>query len=252
MEEMTVVYFLMDKMGAGRQKRRGSWQYRTERRERQGKDGSVSLYKVWLPAYRYKKKPWKERDKSEYIRGIEVPSEGRNVCFFYEEEAGAFLGRKEEPLALEGLLFLIQYRQIGFDSLIILQDRELETGELLAKYVRDTRYIGVVTENEGELAEAKEALFEEYGFLLEVSATLKGLHIPTAGRVLIVAGEVLYGITPQQLPRGACFVSTVTSGAAKKLCARAKEVRYADMKGILQDILCDREFPESGTESQIS
>ncbi|MBD5511065.1 MAG: hypothetical protein HDR08_07425 [Lachnospiraceae bacterium] len=236
-EEMTVVYFVMDKAGAGKRKRRGSWQYRIETREKCGRGGSVSLCKVYLPACSYKKKPWKEKDRSEYIQGLEVPSEGRNVCYFYEEEAKAFLGRKEEPLSLEGLLFLIWYRQIVFDSLIILQDRELETEELLAKYVRDTRYIGVVTGGGEELSEAKEELLEEYGFLLDISTELTGLHIPPKGSVLIVAGEELYGITPLQLPKGAIFVSTVVSGAAKKLCARAKEIRYIDMKCLLQDVL---------------
>ncbi len=237
LEEMTVVYFVMDKGGTGKRKRRGSWQYRIESREKCGRDGSVRLYRVCLPVYSYKKKPWKEKDRSEYIRGIEVPSEGRNVCYFYDEEAKVFLGRKEEPLSLEGLLFLIWYRQIVFDSLIILQDRELETEELLEKYVRDTRYIGVVTSSGEALSEAKEELLEEYGFLLDISTDFTGLHIPAKGSVLIVAGEELYGLTPLQLPGGAVFVSTVVSGAAKRLCARAKEVRYADMKCILQDVL---------------
>lgn len=237
LEEMTVVYFVMDKAGAGKRKRRGSWQYRIEDREKCGRDGRVRLCKVCLPTYSYKKKPWKEKDKREYIRGIEVPFEGRNVCYFYEEEAKAFLGRREEPLSLEGLLFLIWYRQIVFDSLVILQDREMETEALLAKYVRDTRYIGVAAGSEEEFSETKDELLEEYGFLLDISTEFAGLHIPAKGIVLIVAGEELYGITPQQLPGGAIFVSTVASAAAKKLCARAKEVRYTDMKCILQDVL---------------
>lgn len=239
MGEMTVVYFVMDETGRGRKCRRGSWQYRIERREKCGRDGSLSLCKVCLPAYSYKKKTWKEKDKSEYIRGMEVPEEGRTVCYFYDEGAQAFLGRKEEPLLLEGLLFLIRYRQITFDSLIILQDRELEAEELLAKYVRDTRYIGVVAGSEEEFAEVKETLLEEYGFLLDVATEFTGLHMPAKGNVLVIAGETLYGITPLQLPMGAAFVSTAVSGEAKRLCARAKEVRYIDRKCLLQDALAD-------------
>lgn len=242
MEEMTVVYFVMDKAGCGRRKRRGSWQYRIEKQEKCGRDGSIRLIEVRLPAYSYKKKLWKEKDRIEYIRGIEAPSEGRNVCYFYDEGARAFLNRKEEPLSLEGLLFLIQYRQIVFDALVILQDRELETEALLAKYVRDTRYIGVVAGSGEALSEAKEMLLEEYGFLLDISAELTGLHIPAKGNVLIVAGSELYGTTPGQLPAGAAFVSTAASGAAKKLCARAKEVRYIDRKCLLQDVLPDKMY----------
>lgn len=235
-EEMTVVRFITDKDGCGRRKRRGSWQYRIENRKISGRDDAVCLFTVYLPAYSYKKKPWKEKDKIAYIQGIEVPPEGRNVCYLYDEEARAFLGRREEPLSLEGLLFLMRWQQITFDALIVLQDRELETEAILAEYVRDTRYIGVVSAGEEAFFETKEVLLEEYGFLLDVAAEFAKLHVPAKGKTLVIAGAELYGTTPLQLPSGTTLVSTVVSGEAKRLCARAKEVRYFDVKSLLRDI----------------
>ena len=168
---------------------------------------------------------------------MEVPQEGRNVCYLYDEEARAFLGRREEPLSLEGLLFLIRWHQITFDALIVLQDRELETEAILAEYVRDTRYIGVVSAGEETFSETKEALLEEYGFLLDTAAEFAKLHVPAKGKTLVIAGAELYGTTPLQLPSGTALVSTVVSGEAKRLCARAKEARYFDVKSLLRDIL---------------
>ena len=237
MEEMTVVHFMTDKDGCGRRKRRGSWQYRIENRQINGSNGAVCLFTVYLPAHSYKKKPWKEKDRTAYIQGLEVPQEGRNVCYLYDEEARAFLGRREEPLSLEGLLFLIRWHQITFDALIVLQDRELETEAILAEYVRDTRYIGVVSAGEETFSETKEALLEEYGFLLDTAAEFAKLHVPAKGKTLVIAGAELYGTTPLQLPSGTALVSTVVSGDAKRLCARAKEARYFDVKSLLRDIL---------------
>lgn len=236
---MTVVRFMTDKDGCGRRKRRGNWQYRIENRKICGRDDAVCLFTVYLPAYSYKKKTWKEKDRIAYIRGIEVPSEGRNVCYLYDEGARDFLGRKEEPLSLEGLLFLIRRQQITFDALIVLQDRELETEAILAEYVRDTRYIGVVAAGEEAFLEEKEALLEEYGFLLDVAAEFAKLHIPAKGKTLVIAGAELYGTTPLQIPSGTVFVSTVVSGEAKRLCARAKEVHYFDVKSLLQNVTSD-------------
>ena len=237
MEEMTVVHFMTDKDGCGRRKRRGSWQYRIENRQINGSNGAVCLFTVYLPAHSYKKKPWKEKDRTAYIQGLEVPQEGRNVCYLYDEEARAFLGRREEPLSLEGLLLLIRWHQITFDALIVLQDRELETEAILAEYVRDTRYIGVVSAGEETFSETKEALLEEYGFLLDTAAEFAKLHVPAKGKTLVIAGAELYGTTPLQLPSGTALVSTVVSGEAKRLCARAKEARYFDVKSLLRDIL---------------
>ena len=237
MEEMTVVHFMTDKDGCGRRKRRGSWQYRIENRQINGSNGAVCLFTVYMPAHSYKKKPWKEKDRTAYIQGLEVPQEGRNVCYLYDEEARAFLGRREEPLSLEGLLFLIRWHQITFDALIVLQDRELETEAILAEYVRDTRYIGVVSAGEETFSETKEALLEEYGFLLDTAAEFAKLHVPAKGKTLVIAGAELYGTTPLQLPSGTALVSTVVSGEAKRLCARAKEARYFDVKSMLRDIL---------------
>ena len=237
MEEMTVVHFMTDKDGCGRRKRRGSWQYRIENRQINGSNGAVCLFTVYLPAHSYKKKPWKEKDRTAYIQGLEVPQEGRNVCYLYDEEARAFLGRREEPLSLEGLLFFIRWHEITFDALIVLPDRELETEAILAEYVRDTRYIGVVSAGEETFSETKEALLEEYGFLLDTAAEFAKLHVPAKGKTLVIAGAELYGTTPLQLPSGTALVSTVVSGEAKRLCARAKEARYFDVKSLLRDIL---------------
>lgn len=239
MEDMTVVSFVMDREGCGRKKRRGSFMYRVENRKTSGRSGTVCLFTVYLPTYSYKRKSWKEKEKTEYIRGIEVPEEGRGVCYLYDEGARVFLGRREEPLSLEGLLFLIRWRQITFDAMVILQDRELDTEALLGEYVRDTRYMGVVAESGDALAGTADALWEEYGFLLDVAVEFKRLHVPAGRKMLVVAGESLYGLTPQQLPTGTAFVSTVVSREAKKLCARAKEVRYFDVKCLLRDGMAD-------------
>ena len=77
---------------------------------------------------------------------------------------------------------------------------------------------------------------EEYGFLLDVAAEFAKLHVPAKGKTLVIAGTELYGTTPLQLPSGTTLVSTVVSGEAKRLCARAKEVRYFDVKSLLRDI----------------
>lgn len=229
MEEMTIVYFIVDKEGRGRHKRRGEWQYYLDSGAIYTKAGPVKVIRVRLPAYCYRKKRWKRADWTAYLRGLSVPPEGREVTYLFSEEAAAILQRTEEPLSLEWLLFLIDRYHIAFDALVLLADREMETEALIAHYVRKARYIGVVTENQEEFEDQQEELLSEYGFLLDVSASIRELRIPMGGKLLIIAGCKLYDAAPLKLPEGIWLSMDTPGEAGKGLCARAKEMRYIGM-----------------------
>lgn len=236
MEEMTIVYFIVDKEGQGRQKRRGEWQYVSDYREVPVKAGRIKLITVRLPAWCYRKRKWKEADWQAYLRGLTVPAEGRETAYLFAKEAAAALGRPEEPLSLEWQLFLIAQYQIAFTSLVILDDRELETEGLIEKYVQRTRYIGIVTPDEHLYRDMQETLLAEYGFLLDVSASFRGLRMPRKGKTLLVAGQQLYDVTPARLSAVSWVSTDIAGEAGKGLCARAGEARYIGLRSLFADV----------------
>lgn len=238
MEEVTVVYFYMDMGASGRLRRRGPWQYGVEERNLQKRNCIIHVYSVKLPGLLQKRKPWKEKEKQEYLRGLPAPGEGREICYFYEAEAEAFLGRRMEPPSEEWLLFLLRYYEVNFDALLILEDRELETEAWVRRYAGGTRYIGILTADAGRYEELTEALWEEYGFLLEVTGEAKGLHLPKKGTLLVLAGTELYGMTPSLLPPDTFWLNAAAQTAAgRRICAAAEKVRYLDRRRFLKEIL---------------
>ena len=238
MEEVTVVYFFMDMTAGGRLRRRGPWQYEVKERSLQKKNCTVHVYSVKLPGLMQKRKPWREKEKQEYLKGLPVPGEGRETCYFYEDEAETFLGRKMEPPSEEWLHFLLHYYEIDFDALLILEERELETEVWVRQYAGGTRYIGILTADAGRYEELAEALWEEYGFLLEITGEAKSLHLPKKGTLLALGGTQLYGMVPSLLPAGTVWLNaTAQTAAARRICAAAESVRYLDRRSFLKEIL---------------
>lgn len=238
MEEFAVVYFMMEKEGRGKQKRKGPWQYRTEKKEIPCEGGMVLFITVYLPVFYYRKKKWTSETWTAYMQELPVPPQGEKVYYLYEEEAEAFLHRKPEPLPLSWQLFFISHYRIAFDSLVLLADRDIDIEGLTAKYVQNVRYIGVATADGSIFEEYKEALLEEYGFLLDVAEDYKSLHVPKKGPLLVIAGESLYGVTPVVLPQNCVWLSTAANGISdRRLCARTEGVRFFDMTRFFREYL---------------
>lgn len=241
MVELTVVFFCVEKEGCGRIKRRGKWQYSIEESyvphifpSENGAGSRIKRLIVHLPAYSCKKKEWTEDTLQSYLQELAVPPESRETYYLYQEEAGRLLHRKTEPLPVDWLLLLLAHYQITFDALIILHEREMETEKLVTKYVKSTRYIGILTRDADEFADLKEMLLEEYGFLLDIASDIRGLCRPVAAETLIIAGENLYGITPARMPADCVWLSTDATGSeVGKLCSRARNVRYVDVKTLI-------------------
>ncbi len=235
MENLSVVCFFMNLEGNGKRRRKDPWEYHIEKSFLRGKD-ELPLWKVYLPAYSYKKKPWKRQDWNNYMQGMqEVPAESGGVCYLLDKEVQHFLGREQEPLSYEWLIYLIEHMQVAFDALVIFQDRELEAQRIVERYASTAKYLGVVTSNEGEWKDMEEYLAEEYGFMLEIADNLKGLHIPEKSKLLTIAGEKLYGTTPLSIPKESVWISTqVENEESKRLCARGKEIRFISIKSIFQ------------------
>ena len=237
MEEITVVRFFMDKEKRGKEKRRAQWQYYVDSTKIKTEAGSMKLITVYLPGGAYKKKAWTPKMWTEYLQGLALPPEGRYVYYLYEDGAGEILRRENEALPLEFVFFLIKSCKLRFEALVLLWDRETEGGDMLKAYVRNTRYMGVITDKAEYVAQWQDIFWEEYGFLLEVVGEAGALHVPRNGKKLIVAGKELYGLTPRMLLPGTVFISTETNGAGKTVCARAKDVKYIDIKCFLEGLL---------------
>ncbi len=230
MEELAVVYFVMEKEGRGKKKRKSPWQYRTEKTTVFCEDKAVLFITVYLPVFYYGKKKWTSEAWDAYMQELPVLQQGEKVYYLYEEEAEAFLHRKPEPLPLSWLLFLIGYYRLTFDSLILLADRDMDIETLTAGYVQKARYIGVATADSGMLEAYREVLSDEYGFILDVAEDYKSLHVPKKGQVLVIAGENLYGATPAVLPANCVWLSTAAGGiSGRRLCARTEGARFLDI-----------------------
>lgn len=250
MEEFTVVYFVTDEKAVGRKKKGARWQYHVEKESFAGRNAAkqiVHFVTAYLPLYERRsrwerflgekkgRESWRTEELREYMEGLPVPAEGREVHYLYEEKAGAILGRTEEPLSAAWLFFLLDYCREGYDALLILQDREMEGEEILKRYVQEFRYIGVVAGEEESFQRLEEELEEEYGLLLHSGGSLKQVSLPRGEKILIVAGEKLYDAVPLLLPPESLWVSIKTTGTGgKRICARARNVNYLDIKIFLQ------------------
>ena len=235
MEEMTIVRFVVDKEKRGKEKRWGNWQYyKTESRKTVG-NTPVNLLQVDLPGYFYKKKEWPLKKLTGYLRGLDVPEENSHIYYLMEKEAEVFLGRKSKTLPIEFVSLLLQNRWKKVDALIWLGELDTEDKKLVERFVRHTRYIGTVPLQE-ETEEWQEMLWEEYGFLLEAEGEVSKLHIPKEGRQLWITGREVYGLKPGMLLPGTIFVSREVDGSGKKMCARAQDTKYLDIKCFLESL----------------
>lgn len=238
MEDMIVVYFYLEQEAVGKERRRHPWKYNINRKTLVKEPVNVQLIRVFLPSHARKKKSWTSETWQEYWNGLPVPHQGRTVYYLFEEKVQQLLQWAVEPLPWEWVQFLMSFYQIHFDALVLLQDREMEAFQIVQHYAKDTYYLGVATSHPKEWEEMEEALSGEYGFLLDVSETLNGLHIPPKTRTLILAGEKVYGATPAMLPEGCVWISTDTQGeAGRNICARAKGVVYIGMQAFLRKLL---------------
>ena len=133
MEDLTVVYFCMEKEGCGKRWWRSKWQYRitetlileslTQPENREAsrdriQPGSpitpIRHITVRLPPYGCRKKPWKEAELLSYLQGLAVPKEDGRVYYLYEKEAGRLLRRQPEELPVEWLLFMVEQCMTGW------------------------------------------------------------------------------------------------------------------------------------------
>lgn len=234
MEEWTVVSFFMDRDMCGKYRRRDAWRYHVEEREFDCEAGRVRLLNVSLPVYGRKKKPWKKEEKASYLQGLQVPEEGRMVCYLYGEGADLFLGRQREPLSFEWSLFLLQYFKTDFEALLLLEDRGLETADWVRQFARMTRYIGILSDNPEKFEDMAEELLTEYGFILDAGEDIRSLH-PPKEKVMIVAEACLYGITPSILPKNFTWLSvSTTDTGGKRICSRTKQGNYLDIYRFLR------------------
>lgn len=260
MEEMTVVFFYVDKEKWGkvkpRKKRRKVWKYGKARRKTPaetwlydvrrgtaaGEQEGVVLHwaKVYLPAYESEGEEWTGEGLAEYLRGLHIPPESRWVYYLPDRAAGKLLGRTAEPLPLEWVLCLINYYALRFDGLVVLQDREMDAEELVFRFAKGTRYIGVVTGDRNTWEEAAETLSEEYGFWPEVAERFQDLHL-TGSRILFIGGKKLYQATPSMLPPECVWLDTDVQGeTGKSLCINGNNVKYIEIRGFLQEMFRKR------------
>lgn len=256
MENMTVVFFYVDK-GKNGWKRCGwrdrvrkrfrrkqhieenNWEYHVRRgtvMKQGGRQVTLRWMKVFLPEHERKGKEWTTEGWRQYLNGLPVPEESRTVYYLPDAEAGRMLGRSAEPLSLEWILLFVEYYGLQFDGLVILQDREMDAGELVYLFAQKTKYLGVVTAEPEAWQEMAEELTEEYGFLLDVAERVGKLHLGR-GRLLFVAGARLFGAAPSAIPPGSIWIDTDVQGeTGRKLCSAAGGVRYIGIKSFLREM----------------
>ena len=230
MEDLTVVYFVMESDMPAKKSRFGKWQFHVTEEE----FPHIRRVTVHFPGIYRKKKAWPAEALREYEAQINIPPQRGTVCYLYEDAVQKLLNREQEPLPFTWLQSMLEYYKAAPDNLFVLEDREIETEELAWQYVKKARCIGVVTERPGEFAGLQENLLEEYGFLLGVCENAGKLYVPPQGRTVFVAGSRLYGLKPSILPPGSMFFCT-DKGEGKKLCRGAKGVKYVDIHTFLRD-----------------
>lgn len=235
MEDLTVVRFLVDKEKQGKEKRFGDWQYFVSAQTVRVGKKHITLWQVSLPGFAYRKRNWKEKSRSAYLNGLEIPVENEQTYYLIEKGAEAFLGRESRELPASFVYLLLKNSDMHFDALIWLWDGDTGKKKLLEQVVRSTRYMGVIAP--GEFAESwQEYLWEEYGFLLEAAGDISGLHVPKEVGQIWIGGKELYGVKPGMLARETIFISTVADGPGKNMCARAQDTKYLDIKCFLESL----------------
>lgn len=254
MEDMSVVFFTVDKEKCGsvrsdegrrfRFRKKYVWEYHVRSGTVVKNQAALHWMRVTLPARERKKREWTMQSLAEYLEGLEIPPEGRNVCYLPDLAAGQILGRTPEPLSGEWIVFLMEYYKPVFDGLIVLQDREMEAEEIILRHARKTRYLGVATSNPESWEDIVEDLSEEYGFLLDVAEDFKGLHFH-GNSLLVIAGSQTYQAAPSLLPKGCVWLSTDVAGeAGRKVCSRAESVRYLSLRGFLREMASGGAMPQ--------
>ena len=230
MEDLTVVCFVMESDMPAKKSRFGKWQFHVTEEEL----SPIRRITVHFPGVYRRKKAWTEEALREYEAQLSIPPQRGTVCYLYEDAVQSLLGREQEPLPFPWLQSMLEYYKADPDNLFVLEDREIATEELAWQYVKKARCMGVVTERPLELTGLQESLLEEYGFLLGIWENAGKLYVPAHGRTVFVAGSRLYGLKPSALPADSLFFST-DKGEGKKLCGRAKGVRYVDIHTFLRD-----------------
>lgn len=259
MEDLTVVYFMMESNMPAKKSRFGKWQFYVteeelsmersmERSQRNSvgsslQTGRIRRITVHFPGTYRKKRAWSEEALREYEGLLPIPPQRGTVCYLYEDAVLSLLRRAQEPLPFPWLRSMLEYYKAAPDNLFVLEDKEIDTEELAWQYVRKARCISVVTERPEELTGLQENLQEEYGFLLGVWVNAGKLYVPARGRTVFVAGSRLYGLKPSALPADSLFFCT-DRGEGKKLCRRADGVRYVDVHTFLRDCARERRFPD--------
>ncbi|MBD5459662.1 MAG: hypothetical protein HDR26_01780 [Lachnospiraceae bacterium] len=253
---MTAVFFTVDSEMCGSVRCAGQRRFRLRKKyvreydirsKTVEKDGArLHWIEVTLPARERKKREWTANNWAQYVDGLDIPPEGRNIYYLPDAEAGRMLGRTPEPLSGEWILFLMEYYKPVFDGLIVLQDREMEAEDLILRHARKTRYLGVATANAENWQDIVEDLSEEYGFMLDVAEKFKGLHFH-GENLLIIAGNETYQAAPALLPKGSVWLSTDVAGeAGRKICSRAENVRYLSLRGFLREMSTGVPDPAAG------
>lgn len=246
MEDMTVVFFYADEKGSGRAcvKRRKSggwkcgkkWQYNIYSTERQIGSGSLKMLCVGLPLLEKEKErtspAWKQ-----YLEEMPIPPEGRLVYYAPDKKAEKILGRGREPLTIEWILMLAEFYALSFDSLVLIQSREMEAEEIIRHYAAEVAYLGVVENFGADWETVEEELSMEYGLTLDVKQVLTALHIK-GKRTLIIAGDEKVQNINAELPKEIIWLSV--SGRRKEISPFQDDgIRYVNMETFLRDTVLD-------------
>ncbi len=232
---MTVIYFALDQTAVGRKKRRGDWIYHTEQRKVQCGSEYFTVIIVYLPVFCRKKKKWNEKEWLAYFHGIPIPEENSRIRYHWQEETNVFMGRSMEPLSSDWIFFLLSYYRISFTKLVILDDRDMPTEELVQFFVTRTRSIQVVTGDRAQYEELSEALYQEFGFLLSPVENVGQLHLTDDTRkelskgieekLLVIAGKNLWQLSPSMLPKGTIWLSTETENTNENRISRRADIQ---------------------------
>lgn len=239
MEDLTAVCFTAEPAEPAKKGIFGKWRFFVTAEELPAageakEQGRMRKLTVHFPLRYRKRKDWTWEALAEYEAGLPIPPQSGTVCYLYENEIRSLLHRQQEPVSYPWLQGMLEYYKAAPDNLIILEDEDMGTEELIFRYVKKARTITVVSERVEELEELRESLSEEYGFLLYLWEKAGNLYIPARGNTVFAAGRRLYGLKPAQLPADSFFFST-ERGEGQKLCRRAEGVRYVDAKIFMRD-----------------
>lgn len=247
MEDMTIVFFYVDEKRSGKKqtkrrigRRKGTeqWQYKICSKKHRIGSGSLKVICVGLP-FGEKEKEWTNPAWKPYLEQIPIPPEGRLVYYAPDRRAERILRRGREPLTLEWILLLIEFYALSFDSLVLLQSREMEAEEIIRYYAAEVAYLGVVEKFGADWETVEEELSLEYGLTLDVKRDLASLHIK-GKRTLIIAGEAAEVNVGVKLPDEIILLSVLGRGeGGEQTVFRDCSVRYVNMETFLRDTVLD-------------